>query len=124
VEKLSKQLQDLFVGPWQKSAGNRPRDLPPYLIVIDAIDKIDNGGGWSFLQALLTTIEKGRLQGLKFFVTSREDVKVASLCDQFSSDVVCHLHKVAEEDVGADILRYLDAELPLLDKDELSELAH
>jgi energy-coupling factor transporter ATP-binding protein EcfA2 len=27
VEILTKQLQDLFVGPWQKSAGDRPRDL-------------------------------------------------------------------------------------------------
>jgi hypothetical protein len=123
VEKPSKQLQDLFVGPWQKSAGDRPHDLPPYLIVIDALDEVDDGGGLAFLQALLTTIEKGHLQGLKFFVTSREDDNVASLCDRFSSDVVCRLHKVAEEDVGADILRYLDAELPLLDKGERAELA-
>ena len=124
VEKIpAKQLQDLFVGPWQKSARDRPHDLPPYLIVIDALDEVDDGGGLAFLQALLTTIEKGYLQGLKFFVTSREDDKVASLCDRFSSDVVCRLHKVAEEDVGADILRYLDAELPLLDKGERAELA-
>jgi len=123
VEIPSKQMQDLFVGPWQKSAGARPHDLPPYLIVIDALDEVDDRGGLAFLQALLTTIQKGHLQGLKFFVTSREDDKVASLCDQFSSDVVCRLHKVAEEDVSADILRYLDAELPLLDKSEHAELA-
>ena len=123
VEIPSKQLQDLFVGPWQKSASDRPHDLPPYLIVIDALDEVDDGGGLAFLQALLTTIQKGHLQGLKFFVTSREDDKVASLCDHFSSDVVCRLHKVAEKDVGADILRYLDAELPLLDKGECAELA-
>ena len=30
---------------------------------------------------------------------------------------------VAEEDVGADILRYLDVELPLLHEDECAELA-
>ena len=77
----------------------------------------------AFLQALLTTIDKGHLQGLKFFVTSRENDEVASLCNQFSSDVVCRLHKVAGEDVGADILRYLDAELPLLDEGERAELA-
>ena len=123
VEILSNQLQDLFVGPWQKSASDRPYDLPPYLIVIDALDEVDDRGGLAFLQALLTTIEQGHLQGLKFFVTSREDDKVASLCDQFSSDVVCRLHKIAVEDVCADILRYLDAELPLLEKGERSELA-
>ena len=123
VEIPSKQMQDLFVGPWQKSAEDRPRDLPPYLIVIDALDEVDDKGGLAFLQALLTTIQKGHLQGLKFFVTSREDDKVALLCDQFSSDVVCRLHKVAEEDVSADILRYLDAELSLLDKSDREELA-
>jgi hypothetical protein len=118
VDIPSKQLQDLFVGPWHDSARDRPHDLPPYLIVIDALDEVDNGGGLAFLQALLTTIQKGHLQGLKFFVTSREDDKVASLCNHLSSDVVCRLHEVAEEVVSVDIMRYLDAELPLLDEGE------
>ena len=59
--------------------------------------------------------------GLKSFLTSREDDKVGSFCDRFSSDVVCCLHKVAEKDIGADIMRYLDAELPLLDKGERAD---
>ena len=123
VEIPSKQLQDLLVGPWHKSAFDRPHDLPPYLIVVDALDEVVCGGGLAFLQALLTTIQEGHLQGLKFLVTSREDDKVAVLYDHFSSDVVCRLHKVAEEDVSADILRYLDAELPLLNNGERAELA-
>ena len=122
VEIPSKQMEDLFVGPWQKSASDRPHDLPQFLIVIDALDEVDDGGGLAFFRALLTTIEKGHLQGLKFFVTSRENVEVALLCNRFSSDVICRLHKVAEDDVGADILRYLDAELPHLDKGERAEL--
>jgi len=67
--------------------------------------------------------QKGHLQGLKFFVTSQKDDKIASLCNHFSSDVVCYLYKVAEEDVSTDILRYLDAELPLLDKSDYTKLA-
>ena len=70
VQILSKQMQDLFVGPWQKSAGDRPHALPPYLIVVDALDEVDDRGGLAFLQSLLTTIQKGNLQGLKFLVTS------------------------------------------------------
>jgi len=123
VEILSKQMQDLFVGPWQKSIADRPRDLPPYLIVIDALDEVDDRGGLAFLRALLTTIQKGNLQGLKFLVTSREDREVASLCECFSSEVVCRLHHVAEQNVSEDILRYLDAELPLLEQRECLELA-
>ena len=119
----SRQMQDLFVGPWQRSTSDRPDSLSPYLIVIDALDEVEDRGGLTFLHALLTTIQKGNLQGLKFLVTSREDNNVASLCEGFSSDVVCRLHKVAEEDVSADILRYLDAELPRLDQGERAELA-
>jgi hypothetical protein len=118
-----RQMQDLFVDPWQRSTSDSPDDLSPYLIVIDALDEVEDRGGLTFLHALLTTIQKGNLQGLKFLVTSWEDNNVASLCEGFSSDVVCHLHKVAEEDVSADILRYLDAELPCLDKGEHAELA-
>jgi hypothetical protein len=123
VEIPSRQMQDLFVGPWQRSTSDRPDGLSPYLIVIDALDEVDDKGGLTFLHALLTTIQKGNLQGLKFLVTSREDNDVASLCEEFSSDVVCRLHKMAEQDVSVDILRYLDAELPRLDKGERAELA-
>ena len=82
VEIPANQLQDLFVDPWTKSANYRLHDLPPYLIVIDALDEVDNRGGLAFLQSLLTTIEKGHLQGLKFFVTSRENEEAASLCNR------------------------------------------
>ena len=33
------QLRDLFIGPWQQSTHNP--QLPPYLIVIDALDEIN-----------------------------------------------------------------------------------
>ena len=124
VEILIYQMQHLLVGPWQKSASDRPHDFPPYLMVIDALYEVDGDGSLAFLYALLTSVQKGHLQGLKFFVTSREDDKVSSLCNHFSSDVVsgCRLHEVSKEVVGADILRYLDTELPLLDKVDRAEL--
>jgi len=125
VDVLSKQMQDLFVGPWEKSARDRPCDLPPYLIVIDALDEIEDRGGLAFLEALLSNIEKGHLHGLKFFVTSRENREIAALSERFSSDALCRLHEVAAEDVSADIVKYLHAELPaLLDEPQLVELAH
>ena len=41
---VSSQLKDLLVGPWQRHA-----ELPPYLIIIDALDEIKGDGGSVFL---------------------------------------------------------------------------
>ncbi|KAF8223535.1 hypothetical protein L208DRAFT_1381408 [Tricholoma matsutake] len=49
VDVLSKQMKDLLVGPWQRSASDRPPELPPYLVVVDALDEIDGQGGVAFL---------------------------------------------------------------------------
>ena len=123
VDILSKQMQDLLVGPWEKSVGNRSPDLPPYLVIVDALDEIEGGGGSEFLRALLTMINKGCLRGLKFLVTSRPDPELASLCQSFSSDAVCRLHDVAADEVDADIAKYLHVALPeLRDGPELGKL--
>ena len=37
---VSSQMKDLLVGPWQLSEATRHPELPPYLIVIDALDEI------------------------------------------------------------------------------------
>ena len=120
VDKLSKQMKDLLVGPWQKSESRRHVELPPYLIVVDALDEIEADGGSKFLQSLLETINQGRLRGLKFLVTSRPDPPVEELCKTFSSKAVCRLQDVPIERVGPDITRYLQIKLPnFADKPEL-----
>ncbi|KNZ78071.1 hypothetical protein J132_02261 [Termitomyces sp. J132] len=117
VNKLGKQMNDLLVDPWQLSTSTESRILPPYLVVIDALDEIDGHGGSEFLQELLLTIEKGALHGLKFLVTSRPDPNIVQLCKSFSSDAVCHLYDVDTDEVGADILIYLKDQLPALQND-------
>ncbi|KAG6851700.1 hypothetical protein C0991_006921, partial [Blastosporella zonata] len=44
-KQLAKQMQDLLVGPWEKCNSDRSIDLPPYLVIIDALDEIDGKGG-------------------------------------------------------------------------------
>ncbi|KAG5716403.1 hypothetical protein E4T56_gene2461 [Termitomyces sp. T112] len=117
VNKLGKQMNDLLVDPWQLSTSTESRILPPYLVVIDALDEIDGHGGSEFLQELLLTIEKGALHGLKFLVTSRPDPNIVQVCKSFSSDAVCHLYDVDTDEVGADILIYLKDQLPALQND-------
>ena len=124
VDVPSKQMKDLLVGPWRRSISERPPELPPYLIVIDALDEIEGEGGPVFLRDLLETVNDGQLQGLKFLVTSRPHPGLALLCDSLSSDAVCRLHQVSTDIVKADIVTYLKDKLPdLQDEPELMDLA-
>jgi hypothetical protein len=115
------QLRDLLIGPWRQSTRNP--QLPPHLIVVDALDEIKDGGGSAFLQELLTVIDEYGLRGLKFLVTSRPDPEVVTLCKSFTSEAVCWLQDVPIEEVELDIKTYLDAKLPKLAGSlELAEL--
>ncbi|KAG6885358.1 hypothetical protein C0992_005190 [Termitomyces sp. T32_za158] len=124
VDIPSKQMKDLLTIPWQKYMAECATNLPPYLIVIDALDEIEGRKGSAFLKELLTTINAGCLSGLKFLVTSRLDPKIVHLCKQFTSDAVCHLHHVPQENVQEDIQKYLNASLSKLQNgSELVNLA-
>ena len=123
VNVPAKQMKDLLVRPWQQSAGERDGELRPYLIVVDALDEIEDNGGLAFLQELVEAFNKGHLHSLKFLVTSRPDPKLAALCSLFDCDAVCHLYKVPMDKVEADILKYLTGELPELQgHDRLAQL--
>ncbi|KAG6845156.1 hypothetical protein H0H87_012952 [Tephrocybe sp. NHM501043] len=123
INTANKQMKDLLVNPWKESAHVRSPDLPPYLIIIDALDEIDDQGGSKFLKDLLVMINAGELHGLKFLVTSHPDPGLAALCKSFSSDAVCHLFDVAQEEIKGDITTYLQAELPMLkDQPRFTEL--
>lgn len=121
VDVSSRQMKELLVGPWHKSGSKRPSDIPPRLVIVDALD--ENDGGSQFLKDLLEMVEEGHLRGLKFLVTSRPDPKIVAYCNGFQPEVVCHLHEVKPEDVQSDILTFMMVSLPTLgDKPQLKEL--
>ena len=121
--EVSIQMKDLLVGPWQLSEPARHAELPPYLIVIDALDEIKGDGGSAFLHNLLIAINENDLRGLKFLVTSRSDPKVAALCESFASEAVCRLQDVPIEEAKSDIESYLKTQLPeLASTPEFAEL--
>ena len=123
VDRLTKQMEDLFVGPWQQSEPDRP-ELPPYLIVVDALDEIEANGGSMFLQDIIKTINRHPLRGIKFLVTSRPDPRVVELCKSFSSNAVCRLQDVPIDRVGSDIIKYLRVKLPdFVGRPELETMA-
>jgi hypothetical protein len=113
---ISSQMKGLLVEPWLSKAKPLPGhpELPLYLIVIDALDEIEDGGGSAFLHDLLIAINKDDLTGLKFLVTSRSDPKVAKLCESFASEAVCRLQDVPIEEAKSDIEKYLKTQLPEL----------
>jgi len=124
VDKLTDQMEDMLVGPWQQSESRRHLELPAYLIVVDALDEIEAHGGSMFLQDVLETINRHRLRGLKFLVTSRPDPRVVELCKSFSSKAVYRLQDVPIEHVGLDITKYLHIKLAnFADTPELETMA-
>ena len=120
---VTSQMKNLLVGPWQLSEASRHSELPPYLIVIDALDEIKGDGGSVFLRDLLLIINDYDLRGFKFLVTSRPNPKVAALCESFTSEAVCRLQDVPIEEAKSDIETYLKTELPgLAGSSEFTEL--
>jgi len=109
------QLEGLLIGPWDecKAARLADRSLPAqYLIIIDALDEIDGRGGSEFLRVLLNVIDEHRLQGLKFFATSRPDPDLVTHLESFENKMLYHLEQVPIEEAQADIARYLKTSLP------------
>ena len=121
-DKLSEQMENLLCGPWQESETKRS-ELPPYLVIIDALDEIEGQEGSAFLADLLKAIDGHYLRGLKFFVTSRPDPDVAKLCESLPPKVVHRLQDVPVKDVGSDIVAYLQAKLPKLSESDLDKAA-
>jgi len=110
------QLEGLLIEPWQASESSRLANLstppPQYLIVIDALDEIDGTGGSEFLCDLLSVINENRLEGLKFFATSRPDHALVSHVDNFGDKQLYRLEEVPVEEAQGDIQLFLSTSLP------------
>ena len=116
-------MKDLPIGPWEQSEATRPPELPPYLIVINALDEIKDNKGLAFLSDLLMAIKNYKLRGFKFLVTSRTDTDVVKLCESFASKAVCRLQDVSIDEAKSDTETYLKVKLPkVANSPELAEL--
>jgi len=114
-QSVRSQLEGLLIGPWDecKAARLADRSLPAqYLIIIDALDEIDGRGGSEFLRDLLDVIDEHRLQGLKFFATSRPDPDLVTHLESFENKQFYRLEQVPTEEAQADIATYLKTSLP------------
>jgi hypothetical protein len=108
---LKNQIRKLLADPWSHSGEERDKMLPPYLIIIDALDEIEEGDGSAFLKDLLTTLNDGNLHRIKFLITSRPDPQLVKSWET-SQGVIFHLEDVDMREVEGDIRKFLRTELP------------
>ncbi|KIK53172.1 hypothetical protein GYMLUDRAFT_942491 [Collybiopsis luxurians FD-317 M1] len=120
---LKDHIKEMLINPWNQSIGGQD-NLPPLLVIVDALDEIENGEGSQFLKELISTIAAQEAhQGLKFFVTSRQDTHIEEVCRSLSSQAIIRLQDVATDVIDNDIHLYLTKSLPALDRDQLRYLA-
>ncbi|KAF9524130.1 hypothetical protein CPB83DRAFT_861801 [Crepidotus variabilis] len=129
-QSVRAQLKGLLIEPWQASERARCPDpstpAPPYLIVIDALDEIDGSGGSEFLRDLLLVIDenKNRLNGLKFFITSRPDPALVKDVNSLKRKEFYRLEEVLQPEARYDIKTYLTTELDhFKGREEIDQLA-
>ncbi|KIK53577.1 hypothetical protein GYMLUDRAFT_178760, partial [Collybiopsis luxurians FD-317 M1] len=122
VKKPESHVTSLLLGPWKKIAESQGLK---WLIVLDALDELENNGGYNILKQLLEGVDG--IHGLKILVTSRPDQNIANVCnEQLSSKTICHLHDVEKEVALQDITKFIYTKLEHLVpkwKAELDQLA-
>ncbi|KAJ7441009.1 hypothetical protein B0H11DRAFT_2292493 [Mycena galericulata] len=121
---LKYHLKDLLVDPWDISIDDR-EGLPPLVVVLDALDELENSDGSLFMEELIKIIagHHDHLRGLKFLVTSRRDPRIVEIGNSLSKDTVYRLEEVPTTTIEHDINIYLRVSLPQLDPNQLRRLA-
>jgi hypothetical protein len=99
------QLEALLVVPWKASQAARVVNKDPnYLIDIDAVDELEDEGGSELIGALLK-VQKD-LQGLKFFITGREDHEIVAHAKTLGDTNIVRLHEISRKDADDDLRIY------------------
>jgi len=106
---VHEQVEKFLFQPWKER--KHVLGLPIYLVVVDALDEIEELERSTFLEAVLKSIEANSITGLKLLVTSRSDPDIVKLCKTFPPGAVCQLQNVPIEDAKLDIKTYLDIKL-------------
>jgi hypothetical protein len=122
----NEQTEKLLVAPWKQSVNSRFSELPLSLIVIDALDEIEDDGGEKLLTRLLDATAKAGagIRGLKILVTSRPHPRIVAATSLLPSNAIYHLEDIT--DGQANVRKYLSEELRELEvscKQGLDDLA-
>ncbi|KAF7376779.1 WD40 repeat-like protein [Mycena sanguinolenta] len=106
-------ITELLVGPW--SAAWKLERQAPFVIVIDALDEIEDNQGTEFIKQLISSLSQRPLYGLKFFLTSRPHPDIKKSCDQLQA--CFRLEEIKPSEVKEDIRCFLCEQLPHLENE-------
>ena len=105
-------MKDLLVDPWMQSVNERHAKFRSFLVVVDALDEIEDRGGSDFLEELLRMVDKSiSFAGPQVFYhqPTRPGTR-----EFFTSDAICALYDIPTDTAKVDISTYLQAKLPKL----------
>ncbi|KAF7376813.1 WD40 repeat-like protein [Mycena sanguinolenta] len=107
----NEHISELLVNPW--SAAWQPKRQAPLVIIIDALDEIEDNQGAEFIKQLFSSLSRTPLSGLKFFLTSRPHPDIKKSCEQLRARF--RLEEIQPSEVKEDIRRFLCEQLPDLE---------
>ncbi|KIK53718.1 hypothetical protein GYMLUDRAFT_178605 [Collybiopsis luxurians FD-317 M1] len=125
---VDKQLKNLLIEPWHKSAQKQLADRLPVLVVIDALDEIEGGQGSNFVSDLIQSLNQARasMHGIKFLITSRPDPNIVESCKQMGTDSTYRLEDVKPEAAVQDVRCFLGdalSQFPRIEAETLDRIA-
>ncbi|KAF7334802.1 WD40 repeat-like protein [Mycena sanguinolenta] len=106
-------INELLVSPW--SAAWQHKRQAPLVIVIDALDEIEDNQGADFIEQLISSLSRMPLCGLKFLLTSRPHPDIKKSCVQLRARF--RLEEIKPSEVKEDIRRFLCEQLPHLENE-------
>lgn len=141
LDVSSKHIAELLELPWKRSISKQP-----LVIVIDALDEIEDNDGSQVLEGILKAMSSPDMDGVKFLVTSRPEPRIREVCGDllnmytvsrpephygeecggFQSIRASRLEEISPQESIKDILKSIKASLPTLVPDhgrKLEELS-
>ncbi|KAF7349560.1 WD40 repeat-like protein [Mycena sanguinolenta] len=115
IPASSQHVERLLVQPWSMAIASQAYDqiqTKDLLVVIDALDEIENDQGSELIKQLIQAVSSSKgLYGLKFLVTSRPHPRIVAECSSIDERAVYRMADIDPKEASQDVRNFLDAEL-------------
>ncbi|KAF7354527.1 WD40 repeat-like protein [Mycena sanguinolenta] len=115
IPASSQHIERLLVQPWSMTIASQAEDqiqTKGFLVVIDALDEIENDQGAELIKQLIQVVSSSKgLHGLKFLVTSRPHPRIIAECSSIDERAVYHMEDIDPKEASQDVRHFLDVEL-------------
>ncbi|KAF7374041.1 WD40 repeat-like protein [Mycena sanguinolenta] len=120
-------VEELLIRPWRSAAVSQPkaqlRKTKPVMVVIDALDEIENDQGSEFVKQLIQAVSGSKgFRGLRFLITSRPHPQIINECSSINEKAVYRIENIDPKQASEDIRCFLNAELTDLSPQQLEEI--